>query len=106
MEKNITRHISQERFARMEYIIDTIGLGDSIVLERITTFDNHGTHKVQITNTGVMLIRSIDNNRIITAWIASIDQVTKVSRECGQRKVPDSLYRRVVANKKYCKNQP
>ena len=106
MQKNTTRHASVERYDRLEYIVDTIGLGDKIVLEALIPNEQKIVRKVQITDTGVLIVKPQDAEIVITAWIASIDQVVLVSRKSGLRKVPESLYRKVRNNQKYVKNQP
>lgn len=106
MKKNITRHVSVERYDRIEYIIDTIGLGEKIILEAIIPNEQKIMRKMQITDTGVLLVKPCDAEIIVTAWIASIDQVVRISRKSGLSRVPESLYRKVRNNQKYIRNQP
>ena len=106
MQKNITTHVSVERFDRIEYIIDTIGLGDSIIMEANIKNPQNIMRKMQLTNTGVILVKPVDREVVITAWIASLNQVVQIYRTRGYAKMPEYVYRLVKKNQKYMKNQP
>lgn len=103
MQKNTTYHFSVERYERVSYIIDCIGLGDKVVLEAPSRKDP--TKVIQITNTGVTLIKTIKDDTFITAWITSIDQLYCIAKECNYA-IPNYLYKCVKANQRYKKHQP
>lgn len=106
MKKNITAHVAVERFDRISYIIDTIGLGEEILFEALLPNSQNVTRRMALTNTGVILVKPLDADIVITAWIASIEQAVKISKASGHNKMPESIYRKIKNNKKYAKNQP
>lgn len=106
MQVYTTRHASVERYDRLEYIIDTVGFGERIILEAFIPNEEKITRKIQITDSGVLLVKPEKEEIIITAWIASIEQAVMVARKSGLTHVPESLYKKVSRNKKYWKNQP
>lgn len=106
MKNKLTRHTSVERYDRLEYIVDTIGFGDSILFEAMIPNAENVMRKMQLTNTGVIIVKPLDADIVITAWIATIEQAVRISKRSGHQKMPESLYRRIKNNKKYVENQP
>ena len=106
MKSIVTHHVSIERFDRIEYIIDTIGLGDEVILEAMLPNAENVMRRMQITNTGVLLVKALDDDILVTAWIAKMDQAIRICRSAGRIRMPDSLYRRIQQNKKYADRQP
>lgn len=106
MKTAITRHVAVERFDRIEYIIDTIGLGERILFESIIPNSQNVMRKMQLTDTGVILVKPLDADILITAWIATIEQAVRISKRSGRNKMPEALYRRIKNNKRYADNQP
>lgn len=108
IKRNATVHVSVERIDRMNYIIDHLGdFGDEILLEAIVRNPQGINRLYQITNKGVMIIRPLDDTSlVVTAWIATIDQAMKMARMLNRHRIPDSLYKRIIANKNLCMGQP
>lgn len=108
IKKNATIHIAVERVDRMEYIIDHLGdFGDQIILEAIQRNPQGIERLYQITNKGVMIIRPLDDTSLVlTAWIATLDQAMRMARKLNRQRLPDTLYRRIIANKIICAGQP
>ena len=106
MKKNMTYHARFDRTNRIEYIINTIGIGN--VVAEISTVDNQGRKGFQkLTDTGVIIILSGDNKTIVTAYIATPDQACAVYKTAKKvSRMPDGLYSRVRKNYEIMKNQP
>lgn len=96
---NTTAHVIIDRKARFEMIERTIGWGNPVIVapdkkERDAT--------ATLTDTGVMIIRDFEN-KIITAWVASVAQAQAVyGRATGSPKLPRRIW--LVVN--YNNNTP
>lgn len=103
-----TKHITVERYDRMVYIIDHLGdFGEEVILEAIIRNPQGIERLYQLTNKGVMIIRPLDDkNLVITAWIATYEQAMTMARKMRKQRLPDTLYRRIIANKIICAGQP
>ena len=106
MKTNMTEHARYDRTNRINYIIDTIGIGN--VIAEIATVDDLGRAGFQkLTDTGVIIVLSADNRTIVTAFIGTLAQVCKVYKTAKKsQRLPDGLYNRVINNGKYINKQP
>lgn len=106
MKTNMTGHARYDRTNRINYIIDTIGIGN--VIAEIATVDDLGRAGFQkLTDTGVIIVLSADNKTIVTAFIGTLAQVCnvyKTAKKC--QRLPDGLYNKVLNNNKYLQKQP
>lgn len=102
IKRNMSAHASVERLNRLEYIIDTIGLGEPCI--HAPSLATPSRIEV-VTTTGVVIVQASDSNTVITAFIGSIDKITAIYRSVGA-KIPKTLYRRIILNESYRKNQP
>ena len=89
----MSKHATQDRIDRLLFIYDNVGIGepyiDSVEDDVLYT----------ITTTGILLVRSAKDGTLITAYIADIDKITAIWRnKHGERPMPDNLYKRVLAN--------
>lgn len=106
MKTNMTAHARFERQNRIEYIINTVGLGSVIAEIRVIDNQNRISHQ-KLTDTGVIIILSADNKTIVTTYIATADQACAIYKTAKKvSRLPDNLYTRVRKNAKYIKNQP
>lgn len=103
MISRVSTHVSVDRLARIDYIIDTVGFGEP-VFERPSSANANNYE--QLTTTGVIVVRAKDTHIVVTAFIASIDKVTAMYKTKRDGQVPNSIYKRVLANRKYLKRQP
>lgn len=94
-------HCREDRLDRLTYIATTIGWGE-VVAERRTE-----NRRECLTDTGVVMIKALDRDFLITAYIASIDRAFAIYHDVYGKnaKLPQSLYKRICKNKKYHKNQ-
>lgn len=105
MVATMTKHARVDRQARIDYIIDTVGIGE-IIAGAVGTNNGHANYEC-LTNTGVLLIFSLDRKTLITAYIPNTQKAVAVYLQATQRKkMPDGLYNRVKANQTYAKKQP
>ena len=106
MKTNMTYHARRERISRIDYIIDTVGIGE--VIASIATTDSLGRKGYQkLTSSGVIIVLSADERTVVTMFIATLGQacaVYKTDKNC--KFLPDGLYKRINNNAKYIKGQP
>lgn len=99
IKKNCSKHLVTERWGRVEYIIDNIGIGE-VIAEREWT-DTKGTPCIrQLTTTGVIIVRDTSKTKVVTMWTANILQV----KAMYFGKIPNWMYKVVVKNEKIMKN--
>lgn len=104
MKATMTYHARVERKTRLEYIIDTVSIGNPIA----RVIDDHDdTLWKTLTDTGVIIISNRYTNKLVTAYIATIDQATYLYKADKKTKfLPDGLYHRICKNQKFIRNQP
>jgi len=105
MKTNLTSHAHYDRQARLEYIIDTIGVGKVAVSSFEIDSQNRPVN-YELTTTGVIIVKNKDN-MVVTAFIAEMNQAIKIWRNVhGNKKMPTPLYTKIQQNEKVRKNQP
>lgn len=104
MKSKMTYHAFNDRFDRISYIMDTIGIGEPVV----TVPDPYRQDTIKIlTDTGVLIVKSATTHKIITIYIASMDQAFAIYKlGTNNKRVPDGLLTRIRKNQKILKNQP
>lgn len=98
MKHTLTRHAKRDRIDRLSLLADTIGIGEELYAFPHPTKPDR---RMVYTSTGVLLIVSKDGNRLITAYIPSIDQVTATFRSNGWQNIPPRLYKAVQEAQRY-----
>ena len=100
-----TYHVSVERQARVDFIIDVFGgcFGQDIISCIVT--NNLGTCKMTLTSKGIIYLQSIETDKIITMYIATVSQAVFLFNENfrkngGQSKIPKGLMNQVKKNQK------
>ena len=104
MKTNMTHHARFDRANRLNYIVDTIGIGEVVCTYRQKCYDGRDAF-LKLTSTGVIMVVN-EENKIITAYIATIGEAIGVYREATTRhELPSGLYKRIRQNEKlYTKN--
>lgn len=97
----LSQHITKDRINRMNYIIDTVGIGETIFTFPCEDKDR----SYEITDTGVLLVVSNKYAFVVTMYILNIDKLYAIFAT-NHTKIPNSLYHTCIKNKKYLKNQP
>ena len=86
----MTYHARIEREARINYIIDTVGIGEPVVKVQRPKDKRYMT----LTNTGVIIITGNDNV-LITMYIGTIDEALMTYRNATKmHNMPDGLLKK------------
>lgn len=99
MKRECTYHLSDDRLDRVVFIATKIGYGN-VIQEKVYLNTERGNYWRQITDTGVLIVRSEDKKTIITMWLANINQATEIY---NGRRLPQYLYNRIMKNRQYQK---
>jgi len=103
MKSRMSYHARVQRIERFEYILDTVGFGEEIIC---TSSEIKGKMRLRIlTDTGVIIIKE-KNGEIVTAFIARIEQASAIWYEARQKTMPNKLYQKIKANRRFQENQP
>lgn len=97
MELNFSTHLQKdhpERFARLE---EYIGF-TNIVLEVVEHHKKYGVRRIGITSSGIKVVRNIQNNFIITAFLPTEEEVVRIAHMAGKKCVPPKLLKKVRKN--------
>ena len=97
LRRNATFHLSEDRLDRVVFIATEIGYGN-VIKEKLYHDETRGTFWRQLTDTGVLIVRTEDKNKVITLWLANINQATETYN--GAR-LPQYVYNRILKNRKY-----
>lgn len=97
MKTNMTAHAKLDRMARLEYIIDTVGIGKVAV--RVQDLDEYNRIAIfELTTTGVIIVRNAEN-MVVTAYIARVQQAARIWHiQHGDKKMPAPLYTKIKEN--------
>lgn len=100
----ITYHFSVERKDRIDFINQYIGFGEDIAsnifLSQKRSMKTSIPTKSVLTDTGIIKILSLEDDVLITAYIATIGEGTAIYRKCHKvKRCPDWLMNTL------CKNQ-
>ena len=94
-------HLVHERLDRMTYILSTPALDISkIVLEHRLE-----TKRECVTSSGVILVKALETEFVITAYVATLDKIYALYRAEGYDHLPDSLAHRILKNKDHVRLQ-
>ena len=89
MRMTLSKHAKIERENRLTYIAMTVGFGQ-VIRERITD-----TRRICLTSTGVILVKDVEEEFLITAYVGSKEQVSWIY--CDER-VPCEIWQLVKHN--------
>ena len=100
MERNITYHVSADRTDRTLFILEKLGIGNVIKEEK--RFDENGRGSWEcLTDTGVLLVKSLDNTIIVTLYIPNLSKVNALYKG----NTPSWVFKMVKKNQQYAKMQ-
>lgn len=105
MTKKISYHAQYERVSRIEYIIDWCGgeFGETIAEIR----DTAENARIVLTEKGIVIIFNLENNTLVTMWIASPAQaIATYKNGHNGREVPRHYMKTFYKNRKASENQP
>lgn len=103
MKSRMSYHARVQRIERFEYIIDTVGFGEEIACANLEIKGKMRLHT--LTDTGVVIVREKDGE-VVTAFIARVEQASAIWYKAQQRTMPNKLYQKIKANRRFQENQP
>lgn len=71
MNTNLSKHAMTDRLDRITFIATMIGIGE-VRAERSTVSRSGGQCVMQLTSTGVIVVKGKDNGTIVTMYLATI----------------------------------
>lgn len=90
----LSYHAKVERAERLSALKSVLGF-TSTVLE--VEYKQART-KQCLTSSGIMIIKNIDTDVVITAYMANMKQCIKLYRDAGKAQVSPKMYKRVQKN--------
>lgn len=79
----MSKHLVEDRLDRVVYIATTIGFGD-VVKETLVDDPKNGKRYHCITTTGVIMVKKLDKETIITMFIATEAQLMRLYPNKGE----------------------
>jgi hypothetical protein len=93
MKLVMTTHARVDRADRLVALIDYLGM-DEIILE--TPDDKQQYATLCLTATGIIIVKSTIDNRVITAYMAKVDRVYAMYKTAGYNRIPKKVYQRII----------
>lgn len=98
-KQEISQHIIKDRLERMVLIATTIGYGN--VIKEFVTQGKYGKVRQCITDTGVVIIKELFTEKVITAYAIRISRAIALYRtEAPNERIPQKLYTTIINNEK------
>lgn len=94
--ENRTYHAGIERNARLEALERVLGF-TKIVIER-TTIKNGRYVREGITSSGILIVRPLHEDKIITAFMVRVEKAASVCHGAGKKQIPPKLYEKIIKN--------
>ena len=91
----MSKHVTTDRMDRMLYIAQYVGWGTP-VLEVVA---DEADKRYCLTDSGVILVKALYEEFVITAFVGNMDKVVALYRKAGYEQVPHRIYQKVVKNK-------
>ena len=103
MNKNLSRHVTEDRMERVLFIIDAFK-GD---FGKPIAEDPEGDAVRTLTDKGILIVTNLQTGKLVTMWIATVEQGTAIYRNCHQcSKCPLGILKILNRNKKLAARQP
>lgn len=97
IKSNMTYHARYDRADRITAIIDTIGIGEIMFIVPKNEYS-----EICLTTTGVVIVRTITERRIITVYVASLQLARALyATKFNMKKLPQTLFNVIRQNQKY-----
>ena len=97
MEFNFSKHLQNDHPERLAALEEYIGF-TNIVMEATIVSPRYGCRKLGLTSSGILVVRSMNNNFIITAYLPTIDEAMLIARHAGKKVIPPKLYKKILKN--------
>lgn len=97
IKSNMTNHARYDRADRINAIIDTIGIGEIVLIVPKNEY-----REICLTDTGVVIVRATADRKIITVYVASLQLArTLYEKKFNINRLPKALFDTVRCNQKY-----
>lgn len=97
IKSNMTNHARYDRAARINAILDTVGIG-----EIMFTVPQSNNKEICMTDTGVAIVRAQADKKIITVYVASLHLArTLYEKKFNIDRLPKTFFETVKRNQKY-----
>lgn len=90
----LSKHCTEDRLDRLVKIATTIGFGKVIL-----TCEVNGGREC-LTDTGVLLVKDLYEEFLITAYVINIKRLTAMYASHGYTRIPSGIYNTVCKNMK------
>ena len=98
-KQEISNHLIQDRLERMVLIATTIGYGN--IIREFVTDGKYGKIRQCITDTGLVIIKEVDSEKIITVYAIHLNRAIALYRsEAPNERIPQKLYTAILNNEK------
>lgn len=95
----MSRHVQEERLDRLTYIAMEVGFGEVVLEQR------YPDKRECVTDTGVILVKALNDEFLITAFVATIDKVSAIYLSNGYERIPTAIYNKIAKNTRHLKAQ-
>jgi hypothetical protein len=96
----MTKHAIHDRAERLAFIAEYVGVG---TIQYRFPSEQSDYAEYCITSTGVLIVRNIDSNSIITAYCPNMNKAVAIFRKNGWTDVPYTLKEKIDKNYKVAK---
>ena len=87
-------HVQYERAERLQALEEILGF-TNITLEVKCVEENK---RYCLTSSGILIVKNLYEDFVITAWMATVDQCYKLYRMSGKNQISPKMYKRVKKN--------
>ena len=92
----MTQHVLNDRMERMLYIAEHIGWGE-VIME----VENTATTCMCLTSTGVMLVKNLGHDTLITAYLPNHNDLMYMCKALGYNRIPIIVENKMRKNHKH-----
>lgn len=96
MKIQMTQHVLNDRMERMLYIAEHIGWGE-VIME----VENTATTCMCLTSTGVMLVKNLGHDTLITAYLPNHNDLMYMCKALGYNRIPIIVENKMRKNHKH-----
>ena len=98
-KQEFSKHILQDRLERMVTIATTIGYGN--IIKVFVTQGKYGKVRQCLTDTGVIIIKEYDSEKILTMYAIRLNRAIALYRsECSTERLPQRIINVILNNEK------